>query len=69
MGQTLKLGKYKFKMNEQFLSNMVANEKILDLNFSKTVQAENINSRKINNDSIRISRISPKEQNEILSLQ
>ena len=54
MGQTLKLGKYKFKMNELFLSNMVTDEKILDLNFSKTVQAENINSRKINNGSIRI---------------
>ena len=50
----MKLGKYKFKMNELFLSNTVTDEKILDLNFSKTVQAENINSRKINNGSIRI---------------
>lgn len=35
MGQRLKLEKYKFKMNELFLSN-IAVEKILDLNFSKT---------------------------------
>lgn len=35
MGQPLKLEKYKFKMNELFLSN-IAVEKILDLNFSKT---------------------------------